>query len=472
MIPRSRHTPSPPHPPHPRHPSHPGCVRVIGLVALVGLIGQIGLAGGCGMREHRDQLRALHSVGDYAQAAALMDDPKIKKGYGSRDRLLWELDRGAIALALDDHATTLDILEQAEQQIDAQLDESMSDTLARWTLSDADTTFMPSLHETIYINVLKLLAQLESGRLQGGATVEARRLSRKADRLRDLYVTYRQTLEQEAPGAAEEAAKRGWIGTNEQDEFIESTLGTYLTAVTFMETGNTEFQRVAGRRLEDSIALQEGLIGNVDPDDFKDLGSMRASEADVLVVAFSGRGPVKFPTRIGPVLIGTVPIYLELPTLAIAPSHASRVWVEIDGADRVELSLVEDLGRVAAASLEREMPSIYRRTFIRAAAKAALTAAAAEAARKQAADSDQVWAQVAVAVGGLLFMTATEKADLRSWVFLPGEASVALLDLPPGPHRLRVVYEDRRGGIVYTTPWREIESSETGLATIVEHYWD
>jgi hypothetical protein len=455
-----------PQPAHPRFEFERCLVRLLTLTVLVGLVG------GCGMREHREQMIALHRIGDYQQAAEILDDPAIKKGYGSRDLLLWELDRGAIALALDDHATTLDVLEQAEQQVDANLDESMSDTLARWTLSDADTTYMPSLHETIYINVLKLLAQLESGRLQGGATVEARRLSRKADRLRDLYVTYSQGLEKEAPGAAEEAARQGWIGTNEDNEFIESTLGTYLTAVTFMETGNTEFQRVAGRRLEDSIVLQKGLIGNVDPDGFKDLGSMRASDADVLVVAFSGRGPTKFPTRIGPVLIGTVPVYLELPTLEIAPSHASRIWVEIDAADRVELSLVEDLGRVAAASLEREMPSIYTRTFIRAAAKAALTAAAAEAARKQAADSDQVWAQVAVAVGGLLYMTATENADLRSWVFLPGEASVALLDLPPGPHRLRVVYEDRRGGIVYTTPWREINSPEQGLATIVEHYWD
>lgn len=430
------------------------------------------LSSGCGMREHRNELRSLHSVGDYQLAAEAMDEPTTKHGYGSRDKLLWELDRGALALALDDEATTLEVLERADQQIDANLGESMSDTLTRWTQSDANTTYMPSLHETIYVNVLKLLSHLESGRIQGGATVEARRLSRKADQLRDLYITYRQQLEQEAPGAARQAETQGWINVNDQDQFVESTLGTYLTAVTFMETGNKEFQRVAGRRLEDSIALQEEFIGDVNPEAFAGLGEMPADSADLLVVAFSGRGPTKIAQTVGPALIGTVPIYLELPALDFTPSGVGHVWVEIEGRDRQELSLVEDLNQVALANLEREMPAIYTRTFIRAGAKAVITAAAAEAARRQAHHSDQPWAQLAVAVGGLIYMTATERADLRSWVFLPGRASVGLLDLPSGTHRVRVVYEDWRGGVVYTTPWRDINSSDHGLTTIVEHYWD
>ncbi|MCH9057428.1 MAG: hypothetical protein IIB55_02245, partial [Planctomycetes bacterium] len=162
----------------------------------------------------------------------------------------------------------------------------------------------------------------------------------------------------------------------------------------------------------------------------------------------------------------------ELPVVDIVPSGVERVWVEVEGGLRHELAMVEDLSRVAYENLERGMPVIYTRTFLRAAAKAGLTAAAAEAARRQASDSDQVWAQAVVALGGLITMMVTERADLRSWIFLPGQARVVLVDLPEGQHRLRVVYEDWRGGTVYVTPWREIEVREHGLATIVEHYWD
>ncbi|MCH9058684.1 MAG: hypothetical protein IIB55_08660, partial [Planctomycetes bacterium] len=242
---------------------------------------------GCGMREHRAELGRLHAVGAYEKAAELMDQPDIKSWYGKRDRLLWELDRGAIALALDDAGTTFEVLESAEQAIDRQFDESIGDTLSRWLLSDADTTYMPEPYEAVYVNVLKLLAHLETGVIQGGATVEARRLSRKSDRLRELFIRQRDALDERAPGVASEAAKRGWINTNERGEFIESTLGTYLTAVTFMETGQREFQRVAGRRLQDSITLQGGLIGEVDAAAFAGLWSVDPDAADVLVVAFA-----------------------------------------------------------------------------------------------------------------------------------------------------------------------------------------
>ncbi|MCH8271226.1 MAG: hypothetical protein IH985_08475 [Planctomycetes bacterium] len=427
---------------------------------------------GCGMREHRAELGRLHAVGAYERAAELMDQPDIKSWYGKRDRLLWELDRGAIALALDDADTTFEVLESAEQAIERQFDESIGDTLSRWLLSDADTTYMPEPYEAVYVNVLKLLAHLEAGVIQGGATVEARRLSRKSDRLRELYVRQRDALDEKVPGVASDAARRGWINTNVGGEFIESTLGTYLTAVTFMESGQHEFQRVAGRRLEDSIALQGGLIGEVDAAAFAGLGSMDPDAADVLVVAFAGRGPTKHASRVGPIVIGTVPMYMELPVVDVVPSGVERVWVEVEGGPRHELAMVEDLARVAYENLERGMPVIYTRTFLRAAAKAGLTAAAAEAARRQASDSDQVWAQAIVALGGLVTMMVTERADLRSWIFLPGQARVVLVDLPEGQYRLRVVYEDWRGGTVYVTPWREIEVREHGLATIVEHYWD
>ena len=70
---------------------------------------------------------------------------------------------------------------------------------------------------------------------------------------------------------------------------------------------------------------------------------------------------------------------------------------------------------------------------------------------------------------GAVLVQSSEKADLRSWVFLPGQARVGLVKLQPGPHRVRAVYR-LLGGQVVEQPWEEITVTERGLTTIVSHY--
>jgi hypothetical protein len=92
-------------------------------------------------------------------------------------------------------------------------------------------------------------------------------------------------------------------------------------------------------------------------------------------------------------------------------------------------------------------------------------------ARRRSSDRDQGLVQLAGVLAGLAVIAATEEADLRSWVFLPGQARVGLLKLPPGEHRVRVIYEAPSGGAIYATAWETINVSEAGLASIVTHFW-
>ena len=94
-----------------------------------------------------------------------------------------------------------------------------------------------------------------------------------------------------------------------------------------------------------------------------------------------------------------------------------------------------------------------------------------EVARHSASDRDQGAVQVAGVLAGLLLLGATERADLRCWAFLPGEARVGTLDLPTGEHEIRVVYKSASGGELYAGPWRRVAVPPDGLATVVEHYW-
>jgi hypothetical protein len=328
----------------------------------------------------------------------------------------------------------------------------------------------------MYLNVLKLLAQLEAGNVSGGATVEARRLGGKADVLRNEYLKYEDAMESRAAGLG---AAPGMVSVNDAGEFLESPLGTYLSTLAFMKSGDREFQRVAGKRLTDSIRLQNGLVGPVRVEDFAGLDEKAPSSVNVLVVALSGRGPTKYAERVGPIPIGTFPLYFELPKLRTHPSMAQRARLEVrevgatDTAAR-QLDLVEDLSKVATVNHERMLPLIYTRTLIRYAVKAGLATAATEIGRRDADDDDQQLVQIAGAIAGLAFLMATERADLRSWVFLPGQAHVASLKLTPGEHETRVVYQSGAGGDVYATPWEtvQVDDGASALTTIVTHYWN
>lgn len=443
-------------------------------VGLLGLV--VGLSAGCRpFADHRAALEATYAAGRYDQAAAMLDDPKLHALYGDKNELLWKLDRGAVAAALGDDDTAIELLNRAEDQIEVQREKSAGDVIGQWAINDTAAKYIAEPYEDLYVNVVKILAQLAAGRIDGGATVEARRMAGKADMLRDRWLKYEDAVKSRG-GRAVESDPSGPTAVNNKGEFIESPLGTFLTAVTFMKSGDPEFQRVAGKRLVDSIKLQQGLIGPVREEDFAGLDEMSPDEVNVLIVALCGRGPTKVAQRIGPIPLGTIPIYMELPQLRTYLSEAAAARIEIDGesapaAEKKSLKLVEDLSAVATENHRRALPAIYARTLLRYAIKAGLSVALTEAARKNAGDSNQGLVQIAGVLAGLAVIGATEEADLRSWTFLPGQARVGLMKLPPGRHTARVVYESASGGDLYATPWRTIDASEGGLASVVTHYW-
>src|SRR5690349_803437 len=140
--------------------------------------------------QHRADLERLYSAGQFQQAAAVLDDPKTQKLYGSKNQVLWELDRGSVGLALEEDDKAVDLLNRAEDTIEVQREKSIDEVVGQWLLNDTAAKYIAEPYEDLYLNVVKILAQLEAGRLDGGATVEARRMAGKADRLRDLFLKY------------------------------------------------------------------------------------------------------------------------------------------------------------------------------------------------------------------------------------------------------------------------------------------
>src|SRR5690606_26613335 len=137
---------------------------------------------------HRAGLRAQIASGRWDDAARSLDTPSTRKLYGDRNELLWLLDRGSIAQAMGDAVTAVDTLNRAEDIMDRVRGESVGDVLAALLINDTLRRYTGEPYEDIYINVLKMLAHLDSGWIEGGATVEARRIATKANMLRDRWL--------------------------------------------------------------------------------------------------------------------------------------------------------------------------------------------------------------------------------------------------------------------------------------------
>jgi hypothetical protein len=442
-----------------------------GLSAVLVLAGLAGCQ--APFERHRAELRDHLDQGRYDLIANAMDDPDNEIHDRKSDRLIWMLDRGTVALVLDDTTTTIRVLNDAEALMDQRRKQTFLETLGAATINDQVTTYLGEPYEDIYINVLKMLAHLEAGRLRGGASVEARRLATKVDLLRDEYLELERqvaavdpsnSVHRHAPAHREVATSRG-------GEFIESTLGTYLTAVTYMHTRERQNQTVAARRLQQAIEAQRHLVGPVDAGAFTDLGTLRPEDANLLVVALSGQGPYKDDHKVGPIIIYGTPIYFELPVLRDVPSPVAGARLRFEGAalSNLDLHFIEDIGAVAYENNRRQLPLIYFRTLARAAAKSFAMHQATRAAY-QGSGQDAGVAGLA-ALAGLMFLMGTEQADLRCWTMLPGQAHVNLLKLEPGHHRVAVEFVDARGVVLYRAPPRDLEIVEGGLTTVVESFW-
>ncbi|MGP1308685.1 MAG: hypothetical protein ACTS27_00615 [Phycisphaerales bacterium] len=416
---------------------------------------------------HREVLRGQVAQGRWEQAAETLDSAASRDLYGARNELLWLFDRGTVAQAMGDHETAIDTLNRAEDIMDRKRGEDVGDVLGALLINDTLRRYTGDPYEDIYVNVIKMLAHLEAGVIDGGATVEARRIASKANMLRDRYLEIYPAARKKAQSEIGDARRgdsfsesagftpswevdppasvAGTIAENEAGQFIESTLGLYLTAAVWMHAGEEGNQRVAAERLVQTIDLHRALMRGVDPADFADLAAREADENNVLVVALSGLGPTKTRFRFPPIIIDGAPIYFELPIVRPGPSAASRARVIVGFDDASPLALVEDLGQVAAENHRRQLPLTYLRTFVRAAVKALATREAVRAIEKK---NDDDLVRLGVYVGALLVPGLTERADVRAWESLPAKAHVGMLSLPPGEHRVRIEWLNDAGFVV------------------------
>ncbi len=156
----------------------------------------------------------------------------------------------------------------------------------------------------------------------------------------------------------------------------------------------------------------------------------------------------EFPRHEDGVIIATAgsAVGLELITMAwpayrLDARRASNIRVSVDEGHAITPTLIQDLSAISVRDFEEQKPTIMVRMVARGLIKEAAVTAGEEAGEKAGGDVGGFLARIGLRAA----VTATERADTRSWSTLPAELQLARFRLPAGRHRLRISYDGWNG---------------------------
>jgi hypothetical protein len=125
-------------------------------------------------------------------------------------------------------------------------------------------------------------------------------------------------------------------------------------------------------------------------------------------------------------------VSFAFPALVEIPQEIQYCQLELESGDVVEAYQVLDLAAIARADFQRRIPGILLKTVARALTK--------DATRELAEEADEGFGWIVNMVN-----VATEQADTRGWILLPGQFHMLKTRANPGEHKLTALFFDADG---------------------------
>lgn len=458
----------------------------IGTLASPGVLCFLVLATACGapgvsVRHYADLNRAIEA-GNHDAALARLH--KSRELYGEKSAVLYLMDTAMIETLAGRPADANAHIQAAEDLIESLYTKSVTREAASFLTSDASLPYEGEDFEKVFLNVLAALNHARMGE-PDEAAVEARRADVKLAEMartrgrdtaygEDAFVRFLMGLMYEDAGEANDA----WV--------------SYARAIQAYQAQRfgVPVPRALARRaaivaaslgFHDEVAsLRESFPGAVPDDPLEWAGMGR-----VVVVEFAGEVPAKAERRIevtvgqGMVFLqtmdvtsreeqqvssaisvaksvaGTANVAIAYPVMVGRPPASHPVEVTVAGPEgevrseagglgvggwgaSIVAEPVQNLAAIAPVCLEERMGRIWARTVARAVVKF-LLAYAAQKAGEAAGGKKYGWLTGFLAGATTsAALQASEHADTRSWGTLPAEVRLAVIEVPPGEHEVRV----------------------------------
>jgi len=397
---------------------------------------------------HKKSVNRLIAAGDFGAAQERLEAAK-HKGYSSRDRLLYQLDSGAVLHDGGQYQQSDEKFAAAQDRIDELFTKSISAHVGRYIINDMTVPYMPAVYEQALTYYYRAMNFLSLGDISG-ALVEANRAVFYLDHLQGRRAR----------------------------ESQNNTFVQYFMSLVFESGGHRDDARISRYRAEQSNSAAVQALR---------LGPLPQGYGEVVLVHANGVIPLKKSKtfqvgwdtvrgwmstteegdrHIDPAVKNAIytgllgsSITVAYPVLEEQPFEIESSEVITATGETYPTQLLGDMSAAMENDLKDKEPATLFRMAMRAAAKRTAAVQARKAASKGSEDSNAGYlAEMFVNILG----AATEKADTRQWFTLPAQWRLTRFYVPAGTQDITLRFKDGNANIVGEYTFKDIQVPDGG----------
>ena len=426
--------------------------------------------------------------GNYQAAISQIESSK-EKVYKEKDEVLYYLNLGILYHYADEYEKSNELLTKAEFAIEDLFTKSASKIATSILLNDNALDYSGEDYEDIYLNIFKALNYIKLNETDA-SFVEINRINLKLNKLDDKYKDLGDKMNaglMKKMGEKTKDEEKPEIKP-EKNKFHNDALGKLISMLLYRSDNDWDDARMDLDKIKEAWRSQGQIYNFTMPQ--LDPYLEKTDGSKINIISFIGKSPIKkaatyyITTFDGYVNItSTEPVQFSetmpwpckegkhfkfsLPYIVKRGTIVGRISVLVDGVEKKELSMIENMENVAHTTFKVKAPLIY----VKSVARTILKGLAAEQAKdKMDKEIANPYLAFASKIATNVAVDMTENADLRISRFFPAQAMIGEIEVASGLHNISVKYFDINDQLLYTDDIGEILISSLGLNLVESFY--
>jgi hypothetical protein len=384
--------------------------------------------------------------------------------YPRKNAIMLFLDKGLLEHYAGNYSASSTDLQNAERLIEEAYTKSISEGFFSYILNDNTKEYPGEDFENIYLNVFNALNYYNRNDIEG-ALVEIRKLSNTNGKLDMLSRKYEYTDPKTGATLKDSVNKQTGVSQlpdTKSVSFSNSALARFLGALFYQAEGNEDSARIEFNQVYGAYSTNKNIYSGQVPKAVENAQNVPGGMSRLNIISFTGLSPVKEEKHIIHYLPFRHPVLqvaaFKLPVLVKRPSVINRIEVEVDGAKKFDLELLEDMGAVIEDTFNAHYSNIVLKTYIRTIIKYVV----ADVASMETGRQRNALVGLIMAVAARMAMDISERADIRMSRYLPDKAYIGGINLDSGTYSVIIKYCDGNQ-VIHQEKFTDVTVKSDGL---------